>query len=316
VTLPWFEPMLATAWPSPFSSDDWLFEPKWDGIRGIVTWNGASASIHTRRGNEVSGRYPELARLGSLPPCVIDGEIVALDDAGVPSFERLQQRMNRLTGGGTTGPAVSFIAFDLLHFGGGTITSEPVEHRIDRLAELELPHGFGRIEPTPADGLALWEVVRERDLEGMVAKRLGSPYRPGTRTPDWRKIHNNHTVRALVGGFTAGEGGRASTFGALLLGLRDGAALRWVGSAGTGFSDDALAMIRAHLDQIRSDHSPFRPDPEMPVAAAWVEPTLVAAVGYRNWTAAGRLRHPVFKGFADDDPEAITWEMEGPESSK
>jgi len=308
---PRLEPMLATPWPNPFSDDEWLFEPKWDGIRGVVAWDGASASIHTRRGNEVSARYPELAPLGALPPCVLDGEIVALDERGVPSFGLLQQRMNRISGRGS-GPPVSFIAFDLLHLAGHPLVSAPLEGRIARLASLDLPEPYGRVEPTGSDGLALWEVVQERDLEGMVAKRLGSLYRPGVRSPDWRKIHNTHTARVLVGGFTAGEGGRASTFGSLLLGMRGGDALRWVGAVGTGFSDDELEAIRAALDEMRVDRSPFHPDAELPSDAAWVEPRLIAAVRYRNWTAAHRLRHPVFKGFTDDDPVAITWEAEGP----
>lgn len=305
---PRYEPMLATPWPTPFSDDGWLFEPKWDGIRGVVTWDGESAEIHTRRGTEVSSRYPELTRLGGLPPCVLDGEIVALGDAGVPSFERLQQRMNRLGGRGAVHP-VSFIAFDLLQVDGDPLTAEPLEARIERLASFALPAPYGRIEPTEGEGLSLWAVVAERDLEGMVAKRLGSQYRPGIRSPDWRKIHNLHTARVLVGGFTAGEGGRARTFGALLLGLPAEGALRWVGAVGSGFSDEALSVIRTALDEMRSERSPFHPDPEIP-AATWVEPNLVAAVGYRNWTVAGRLRHPVFKGFTDDGPAAITGEGE------
>lgn len=305
-----YKPMLATPWPKPFSDDGWLFEPKWDGIRGIVTWDGESAEIRTRRGTEVSTRYPELVHLDGLPPCVLDGEIVALDDGGIPSFERLQQRMNRLGGRGAVHP-VSFIAFDLLHCDGDPLTAEPLEARIGRLTSLALPAPYGRIEPTVGDGLSLWNFVVERDLEGIVAKRRGSHYRPGTRSPDWRKIHNLHTARALVGGFTAGEGGRAQTFGALLLGLPAKGALRWVGAVGSGFTDEALSVIRTALDEMQSAQSPFHPDPEIP-AATWVEPSLVAAVGYRNWTAAGRLRHPVFKGFTDDDLDTITWETEGP----
>jgi bifunctional non-homologous end joining protein LigD len=303
--------MLATAWPQPFSDDGWLFEPKWDGVRGIVTWDGSAARIHTRRGTEVSDRYPEMDRLGGLPPCVLDGEIVAFDDSGVPSFERLQQRIHRLGGRGAAHP-VAFLAFDLLHLEGEDLTAQPVEGRIERLGSLHLPSPYEWVPPTPGDGLGLWEIVQERDIEGMVAKRLGSPYRPGARSPDWRKIHNTHTAKALVGGFTPGEGGRWGTFGALLLGLPRDGALRWVGAVGTGFSDEALVAIRAALDEMAIERSPFHRDLEMP-AATWIEPGLVAAVGYRNWTAAGRLRHPVFKGFTDDDPATITWETERPE---
>lgn len=304
--------MLATPWPRPFSDDAWIFEPKWDGIRGIVTWDGSAITIRTRTGTEVSERYPELLDLGSIRSCVLDGEILAFDDEGRPSFERLQQRMHRIGGRGAA-HGVGFIAFDLLH-DGEPLLALPVEERIARLERLGLPPPYGTVAPRKGDGDALWELVVERDLEGMVAKRVGSPYRPGVRSPDWRKIHNLHRVKAVVGGFTPGERGRASTFGALLVGLGDGDALRWIGAVGTGFSDEALGSIRESLDALRVDPSPFHRDPEIP-KATWVEPRLVAVVEYRNWTGAGRLRRPVFKGFTDDDPETITWEAEGPGES-
>ena len=305
--------MLATPWPRPFSDEGWLFEPKWDGIRGIVTWDGTAISIRTRNGTEVSDRYPELADLAGISPCVFDGEIVAFDEEGRPSFERLQQRMHRIGGRGAI-HGVGFIAFDLLD-DGGPLVSLPVEERIARLEGLDLPPPYGTVAPRRGDGDALWDLVVERDLEGMVAKRVGSPYRPGVRSPDWRKIHHLHTVKALVAGFTPGERGRASTFGALLLGLREGDALRWIGAAGTGFSDEALGSIRQSLDELRIERSPFHHDREIP-KATWVRPQLVAVVEYRNWTGAGRLRRPVFKGFSDDDPEAITWDAEGPGESR
>jgi bifunctional non-homologous end joining protein LigD len=306
---PRYEPMLATPWPRPFSDEGWLFEPKWDGIRGIVHWDGSAIWIRTRRGTEVAERYPELCHLDGLPPCVFDGEIIAFDDEGRPSFERLQQRMHRHEGRGAE-HGVGFIAFDLLYDGSPLLTA-PVEERISRLEGVGLPPPYGTVAPRRGDGDALWGLVVERDLEGMVAKRVGSPYRPGARSPDWRKIHHLHRVKALVGGYTPGERGRSATFGALLLGLRDGDALRWIGAVGTGFSDAALVSIHDALVATGTDRMPFHPDREIP-KAAWVDPRLVAVVEYRNWTAAGRLRRPVFKGFAEDDPDGITWEAEGP----
>ncbi|OFW66482.1 MAG: hypothetical protein A2Z12_05505 [Actinobacteria bacterium RBG_16_68_21] len=305
---PRFEPMLATPWPAEFSDPEWWFEPKWDGIRGIISWDGLSISIRTRRGTEVADRYPEL--VAPLPVrCVLDGEIVALEE-GRPSFQRLQKRMHRAAGGDRAS-AVSFVAFDLLWLEGSSTASLPYEERVHRLAGLELPPPMERVAPVAGEGEALWDAVVARDLEGLVAKRAGSPYRPGVRSADWRKIPNQHTARAVVGGFTPGEGGRAGTFGALLLGQWEGPGLRWVGAVGTGFDGAMLRTIRRALDEMRRPASPFHPDREMP-AGTWVEPSLVAAVGYRNWTTAGRLRHPVFKGFTDDPAEAITWRAEGP----
>jgi bifunctional non-homologous end joining protein LigD len=293
VIVPRFEPMLATSWPRAFDDPGWWFEPKWDGIRGIVSWDGVSLSIRTRRGNEVAVRYPELTvPLGR--PCVLDGEIVSLDETGRPSFQLLQNRMSAAP----PAAGVSFVGSVLVGFG--------FEERVQRLSSLELPEAYRASEPVRGDGLALWHAVVERDLEGIVAKRSGSPYRSGTRSADWRKVHHTHTAKAVVGGFTPGEGGRSGGFGALVLGQWDGPRLRWVGNVGTGFDHEAVAAIRRALDAMVRDTSPFRRDGEMP-PARWVEPSLVAAVGYRNWTEAGRLRFPVFKGFADDDPAAVTW---------
>lgn len=300
--------MLATAWPMSFADSGWHFEPKWDGIRGILGWDGYAATLHTRTDAEVSSRYPELVVPGSTPPCVLDGEVVVLTD-GRASFERLQQRSSLTPAGGRDHP-VSFVVFDLLHLGPRSLVEAPIEERRRLLGELELAEPFITVAPVD-DGAALWDVVMSRDLEGMVAKRAASPYRPGVRSADWRKVAHLHTVKAVVGGYTRGEGGRSSSFGALVLGLWDGPRLRWIGNVGTGFDDGQLAAIRGALDEMRRGDTPFRADGEMPPMTP-VEPVLVAAVDYRNWTNAGRIRHPRFKGFTDDDAETLTWELEGP----
>lgn len=308
MTLPRYEPMLATLWPAPFAEPGWWFEPKWDGIRGILSWDGDHMTLRTRTGAEVSRRFPEVVLPAGTPPCVLDGEVVVLAD-GRASFERLQQRSSH-TASGLRDHPVSFVAFDLLHLGDRSLVSRPFEERSARLDGLELAGPFVRVPPIAA-GDAVWRVVVDRDLEGMVAKRAGSPYAPGTRSLDWRKVAHLHTARAVVAGFTAGEGGRRGTFGALVLGQWEGDLLRWVGNVGTGFSDRDLVAIRASLDQMVRARSPLHPDPALP-AMTPVEPVLVAAVGYRNWTGAGRLRHPRFKGFTDDAPGAITVAAEGP----
>jgi bifunctional non-homologous end joining protein LigD len=301
--------MLATAWPNPFAGPGWHFEPKWDGIRGVLAWDGRVVTLHTRTDAEVSARYPELAPDPHLAPCVVDGEVVVLA-GGRASFERLQQRA-ALTPAGMRDHPVSFVAFDLLHLGARSLLGTPIEERRRLLDGLGLGGPFVTVAPV-ADGTALWEVVVGRDLEGMVAKRAASPYRPGVRSADWRKVAHLHTVKAVVGGFTPGEGGRSGSFGALALGLWDGLRLRWIGNVGSGFGDRQLEAIRGALDEMRRPHSAFHPDPELPAMTA-VEPALVAAVDYRNWTTAGRIRHPRFKGFTDDAVDAVTWEQEGPD---
>ena len=146
----------------------------------------------------------------------------------------------------------------------------------------------------------------------MVAKRIDSPYRPGTRSPDWRKVARVDQVRAVVGGFLPGEGSRAATFGSLLLGLVDGDRLRYIGSVGTGFDGPTLHAIRAALDQMVQPISPFHSDTEIPGPARFVAPSLTALVEFKEWTGAGKLRAPSFKGFTDDDWETVTWSSEGP----
>lgn len=317
MTVPRFQPMLATRWPGPFTDPEWSFEVKWDGVRTLLYWDGRDVELRSRTGREVTSRYPEVVPSGLPKPAVIDGEIVAFDAAGRPSFGLLQGRMN-LTGAGRIAAAatetpVAFMAFDLLYRDGVDLTSFPWEERRARLEALVLEPPLVTADVMTGSGDSLWEFVEDRSLEGMVAKRHGSPYRPGVRSPDWRKIARVQQMRAVVGGFTPGEGGRSSTFGALLLGLVTDEGLRWVGAVGTGFNERALQEIRAALDEMAVADSPFIPDPELPRDAIWVEPVLVAVVEFKEWTVGPRLRAPSFKGFGDVPAAAVTWEAEGPD---
>ncbi len=307
--------MTAVPWPGPFSDPGWWFEPKLDGVRVLLHWDGSGAELRTRRGRDASVTYPELAGFRLGRPCVLDGEVVALDARGVPSFELLQQRMNvinraRIAEKRAAVP-ISYAVFDLLH-DGGPIVGAPLEERRERLGALELPPPCVPVEAVAGDGGALWRFVTERGIEGMVAKRAGSPYRPGARSPDWRKVANRHLMRAVVGGYLPGGGGRAATFASLLIGLWDGDRLRWIGAVGSGFDDATLLAVRGALDQMGRTDSPFHPDREMWRHARWVEPALVAVVEYKEWTSVGRLRAPVFKGFTQDPVDEVTWASEGP----
>jgi bifunctional non-homologous end joining protein LigD len=302
--LPVYSPMLASRWPDAFSDPGWAFEVKWDGVRAIAAWDGRRLEVRSRTGRPIGSSYPELDQLAGLAPCILDGEIVAFDDEGRPSFGRLQQRQSLQT-------PISFMAFDLL-FLGASLVNEPWTSRREHLAALELPTPYVVPEPVPGDGDALWMGVEEQSLEGMVAKRLESTYQPGLRSADWRKVTRVDQVRAVLGGYLPGEGSRASTFGSLLLGLLDGDRLRYIGSVGTGFTGETLPAIRSALDELATAHSPFHSGSELPSAARFVEPTLVALVEFKEWTRASKLRAPSFKGFTDDDSSAITWAAEGP----
>ncbi len=306
--------MLAVPWERPFSDPGWYFEPKWDGVRCLTTWDGVRLSLRSRTGREMSGTYPELGP-PIESPVVLDSEIVALDVDGRPSFQLLQSRLNlggvRTTEAAASAPIVAFV-FDLLELDGVGWEASPFQERRTALEALELTPPWHRADGIVGEGEAFWAAVDAQDLEGMVAKRLDSPYRQGVRSPEWRKIVRYHTVRALVGGFTAGEGGRADTFGSLLLGVKGNHDdLRWIGSVGTGFDDRALRLIRGALDDMRTDRCPFGETPDLP-DAAFVVPHLVAHVRFKEWTSEGRLRHPSFKGFGAENPDTITWSEEGP----
>ncbi len=310
--IPTYEPMLATAWPEPFVDGDWIFELKWDGIRGLVAAGPSFGfRITSRSGNDLTSHYPELASLDVDTDVILDGEIVALDPHGRPSFEVLQQRSGRTGAEAANVVAVTYVAFDILYDGVETI-DEPWSVRRGRLEALGLQPPYDISTVIPGDPTALWSFVEERGIEGIVGKRRSSRYRAGTRSPDWRKITRFRQARAVVGGFTAGSGGRADTFASLLLGLWSGKDLRWIGSVGSGFSDRDLVAIRAALNSMQIDTSPFVDTSQIPSDAVWVEPQLVALVQYKEFTAAGRLRGPSFKGFTDDDLGEVTWEREGP----
>ena len=306
--------MLATKWRTPFSDPEWSFELKFDGVRTLLYWDGSHVELRSRSDRDVTATYPELKTFQTERPCVIDGEIVAFDDDGRPSFQRLQSRMNLLRGDDRQVPS-SFVAFDLLA-DGHDITSEPLQDRRARLASFGLSGLFAAAEVIEADGEALWSFVEARGIEGMVAKRLGSIYLPGARSADWRKVARVERIRAVVGGYTIGDGGRSRTFGSLLVGLWTDDGLRWCGAVGTGFSDSDLRRIRVALDEMTVELCPFIANPDIPLPSVWVEPQLVASIEIKEWTDVGRLRAPVFKGFTGDDPDVATWSAEGPESAK
>lgn len=299
--------MLATPWPAPFSDDNWVFELKWDGVRCLLTSHAGRVHLHSRAGNDMTGRYPEISRSRFAADLVLDGEIVALDHKGRPSFELLQSRMG---GRGADQVPVSFVVFDILHHGSSLIRL-PWQERHLALTELELPASCVAAEHHRGDATPVWDFVTGNGLEGIVAKRLGSTYQPGVRSPSWRKISHFSQVRAVVAGFTPGTGGRESTFGSLILGLWSEAGLRWIGSVGSGFDDQELRAIRAALDEMTVAAPPLIAQPDLP-DGIWVEPRLVAIVRFKQWTQANRLRAPSFKGFSDVAARQATWAREGP----
>ena len=298
--------MLATRWPAAFSDPEWAFEVKWDGVRAIASWDGARLDVRSRTGRPIGPDYPELDQLAGLAPCVLDGEIVAFDDEGRPSFGRLQQRK-------TVETPISFMAFDLL-FLGAPLVDEPWTARRERLASgSSFHHPLWSPSPSSATGRHCGQALSNRASRGWSPNGSTPPIGPEQRSADWRKVARVDQVRAVVGGYLPGDGSRASTFGSLLLGLVDDeiAALHRVGRDRLHGRQPSQRSASA-LDELANDQSPFSSGSDFPAGARFVEPTLVALVEFKEWTRAGKLRAPSFKGFTDDDPASTTWTLEGP----
>jgi bifunctional non-homologous end joining protein LigD len=333
-----FEPMLARAVERLPTGAGWAFELKWDGVRAFAQVEGGHARITSRRGEDITPRYPELAAIGDAlgdTDAVFDGEIVAFDPEGRPSFGRLQQRMGLVNEAmirrRVAETPVTYVAFDLLSLDGRSLLDEPYEERRRLLDGL----GFdGPSWQTPrnhlGDGEALLNLVRQRRLEGVVAKRLQSPYRPGRRSTEWVKVKVRRRQEVVIGGYMPGEGGRSGSVGSLLVGYWDatpaeaerlgrGQRLVYAGGVGSGFTQSTLDELSARLGPLRRETSPFELgwDPTEKYRArvrergplVWCEPELVCEVEFTEWTHEDTLRAAAFKGLRDDkDPREVVRE--------
>lgn len=314
------EPMRAVAVES-LPPDDlrWGYEVKWDGVRALAYVEAGRARLQSRTMTDITDRYPELVVLGrDLDGVILDGEVVALDESGRPRFERLQQRINLTPGIPVTRRAaeipVSYVAFDLLHHRGRSLLDVPYAERREALAGLPLPEEVARApRHHVGQGAALLEASRAQGLEGLVAKRLDSPYLPGRRSRLWLKVKNFRRQELVIGGWLPGSGGRAGTVGALLVGYHGAGGLRYAGRVGSGFTEAELARVGRKLRALARQSSPFAADPALPPdvrrTARFVEPLLVAEVAFSEWTSAGTLRAPSYKGLRDDvDPGRVVRE--------
>jgi bifunctional non-homologous end joining protein LigD len=310
-------PMLATAGALPTDDDRWGYEFKWDGVRAVAAVHGGVLGLTSRKGTDITVRYPEVARLPDAlagHDAVLDGEIVARDAAGRPDFGALQNRMHR------TGPEVprmaaekpvTYLVFDLLSWDGEDLLAVPYAQRRDRLDALRIAgHRWVSTPWFPGGGAQVLAASEENGLEGVVAKRLTSTYRPGIRSPEWRKIKNFRTQSVVVGGWRPGQGRRAGTIGSLLVGVPDEEGrLVYVGHVGTGFSDQDLRDLQRTFTARKT--APFEGTLPREVTrdAHWVEPDLVGEVAFAVWTADGRLRHPSWRGVRDDlEPDDVVVE--------
>ena len=333
------QPMLARPAKALPPGDGWAFEIKWDGIRALTYVDDRGLRIAARRGADHTPRYPEFVAIAEEHAgreLILDGEIVAFDDSGRPSFQLLQRRMGLTTEAtirlrAKETPA-TYVAFDLLWLDGESLCSEPYLRRRELLAEL----GFdGPNWQAPAhhvgDGDRLWNAIRQQGLEGAVAKRVDSPYRPGQRSGEWLKVRYRRGQELVIGGWMPGEGTRGGTVGSLLLGHWDATPeeaarlgrpqkLVYAGGVGTGFTQEMLTRLTQLLKPLERPDPPFELG-ENPVlkyrqrardrgaGPRWVEPQLVCEVEFTEWTREGTLRQSAFKGLRDDkDPREVVRE--------
>lgn len=300
-------PMLATLGPPP-TGDGWGWEFKWDGYRALAAVAGERLALWSRSGRGVTDAYPELAGLPTAlsgRAVLLDGEIVAPDEQGRPSFSLLQQRnRSRPDRGLVERVPVQYYVFDVLVVDGEPVMGLPYEQRRALLEDVRPEHERVVVPPTTEgmSGEQMLAIAREHGLEGVVAKRRGSLYRPGRRSPDWIKVPLTRRTEVVVGGWTPGEGRRHGSFGAVLVGAHDEHGdLVYLGRVGTGWRDSALRTLRTRLDQMASPTCPFASVPrEVARQAHWVRPELVGEVRYRELTSDGFLRGPAWLGDRPD----------------
>lgn len=310
------EPMMAIAGELPTRAEthQWGFELKWDGVRAVTYSAGEADRVRatSRRGNDITGRYPEVEILGELlggRRVVLDGEVVAFDENGRPSFELLQRRMHVTRRSAVRhlmwAVPVTYVLFDVLHLDGRSTREVSYEQRRALLESLGLS---GRRVHVPeyfrGGGSELLEATREQGLEGLVAKRLDAVYLPGRRAHTWRKVKHTKTHDVVIGGWKPGKGARAGGIGSLLIGVYDERGLRFAGHVGTGFTERMLADMERMLRPLETSVSPYAETVPREFArdAHWVEPRLVGEVVYTSWTKDGRLRAPSWRGLREDVP--------------
>jgi bifunctional non-homologous end joining protein LigD len=301
-------PMAASSAAKPFDGDDWIFEPKMDGIRILAFIEKGRVQLFSRNGNDLTKQYPSIVESLAKQPvidAIIDGEIVAFDDAGKPSFHVLQQRMHLTNDkdievAESQVPAV-FFAFDLLHKNGLSYMAAPLIERKRLTKQSLLPdHRVLVIDYFETHGKAAFDACVKSGFEGIVAKKRLSRYEPGNRSKNWIKVKDSHSAEFVVGGYTTGMGGRSSTFGALLLGVPEDGKLRFVGGVGSGFDERLLNELLPKLKAMETDENPFIHVPPLKAPAKWTRPEMVAEVNYHQFTPEGHLRAPTFKAIRFD----------------
>lgn len=298
------EPMLASSAHEPFDDPNKLFEVKWDGIRAIAVIENGTVRMHTRGLKDITEAYHDVcaALLEAVDGdgVVLDGELIALDDNGVPHLHKVMERWHQ--GRRASNPIpVSFEVFDILCISGESIMSEPLHRRKAVLNACVTPNALVHISHyEDGEGVALFEAARNLGIEGIVAKDKTSRYEPGRRSRHWIKVKHTRSANLVVGGYTFGGGARKERFGSLLLGAYEGKQLKYVGNVGGGFSQADLEMIYGVVTQLHTEDCPFAETPVVDRFSYWCEPVLVVAVDYGEFTEQRHLRFPIFVAVRPD----------------
>ncbi len=291
------EPMKAQLFAKPFDDERWLFEVKWDGIRLVSFIDDGKVRLQTRAGRTVDEEHPQLqaiANLVSARQAILDGEIVALDEEGRPSFQLLQNR-------GKEEHPMQYVVFDIVYLDGQRLFKVPLEDRKRLLRNIVRDSSLLKFsEHVLGEGTAFYRAAKENRLEGIVAKRLDSPYQPGVRGGSWLKIKAVLQQEVVIGGFTAPRNSR-KYFGALLVGVYEGDKFVYTGHVGGGFDERTLAELYKLMKPLIVKSPPFSgPPPHANEKPTWVKPVLVVEVKFAEWTRDGVMRQPVFLGLRDD----------------
>jgi bifunctional non-homologous end joining protein LigD len=300
------EPMHAEIGPAAFNHPDWMWEPKLDGYRVLAFIEGKVVKLRSRRGLDLSPSFPRLTEeLGrqAVEGMILDGEIVAFDGSGKPSFNALQNRVQAKTATELAAMEqnvpVVFYCFDLPYFAGVDLRKSPYRDRRRYLSQCLLPTPRVQLVHVSQDGKALHAAALRSGFEGVIGKRKESRYESGRRSGVWLKVKPTRSADFVVGGYTRGKGSRAA-LGALLVGYWDKGRLQFASHVGSGFDERTLKRVQAKLEPLKRDDCPFTEKPELPNPTTWVEPEVVAEVKFQSWTDDGHLRAPVFLRLRDD----------------
>ena len=307
--------MNATLVAAPFDNPEWLFEVKWDGFRVETIVDEGRVRTLTRGGLDAAryfGSFLQPPTWIAARQAIVDGEVIAVDEAGEPDFARLQAGIKGRVADAAGSAPFLYVVFDLLFVDGRSLLAEPLEERRRLLVEALRPDPRVRFsEHIEGEGLAAFAAAKERGLEGIMAKDRRSPYQPGLRTLTWQKIKIRPEQELVVGGWTTGIGA-ATDLGALLVGIYDDGELRYAGKIGTGFTADKRAELLALLPSLATDDQPFAAPPPRAVSrnAHWVRPELVIRAEFASWTTDGLVRQAAYKGLdRGKDPRAVRREV-------